>query len=157
MLVRMSTPAIGDPAPEFQADSTDGPLSLRDFRGDWLVLYFYPKDFTGGCTAEACDFRDRLPDLDARVVGVSPDPLDQHRRFRETHGLSFPLVSDEDHSIARAYGAWGTKERDGRTFEGILRSTYLIDPEGRVADALVNVRAEGHVDRVRARLGELRA
>lgn len=156
MLSRMTAPEIGDPAPDFRAESTNGPMALSDFRGDWLVLYVYPKDFTPGCTTEACDFRDAMPDLDAKVVGVSPDPVDKHRSFAEEHGLPFPLASDEDHEIAKAYGAWGTRKLYGKEVTGLLRSTFIIAPDGTLAAAMRNVKATGHVDRVRAKLEALR-
>lgn len=152
----MATPTAGDPAPDFRKPSTHGEQRLADYRGRWLVLYFYPKDETPGCTTEACDFRDALPGLDAAVVGVSPDSLESHERFRENHGLPFPLIADEDHALAEAYGAWGEKSNYGRTYEGVIRSTFLIDPEGRLAEAMRNVRSTGHVERVARRLAELR-
>jgi len=157
MLAPMSVPAIGDPAPNFYGDSTDGPLSLAHFAGEWLVLYFYPEDFTPGCTTEACDFRDALPSLAAKVVGVSADPLDRHSEFAREHGLPFPLLADEDSAIARAYGAYGKKTVFGQEVTGPLRSTFLIAPDGTVVEALRNVRAAGHVERLRQRLQELRA
>jgi peroxiredoxin Q/BCP len=157
MLGAMSTPENGDPAPEFSGASTHGALSLSDFRGRWLVLYFYPKDFTPGCTTEACDFRDALPGLDADVVGVSADPLERHERFAEEHGLPFPLMSDEDHALAKRYGAWGTRKLYGKEVTGVLRSTFLIAPDGTVAEAMRNVRAKGHAERVRAKLDALRS
>lgn len=156
MLPGMADLQNGDPAPDFRGESTHGPLAKDDFRGRWLVLYFYPKDFTAGCTAEACDFRDALPGLDAAVVGVSPDPQGVHRRFESEHGLPFPLLSDEDHELARAYGAYGTKKAYGRETTGVLRSTFLIDPEGRIARAMTNVRSKGHVGRVERELRRLR-
>ena len=155
MLGPMSVPQNGDPAPDFSATSTHGPLSLSGFRGEWLVLYFYPADFTPGCTTEACDFRDLMPGLNAKVVGVSPDPLDKHQRFADEHGLPFPLLADEDHALAEAYGAWGTKKLYGKEVTGMLRSTFLIAPDGTVAEAMRNVRSKGHVERVRAKLDEL--
>jgi peroxiredoxin Q/BCP len=157
MLAAMNAPQQGDPAPDFANESTHGPTSLADHAGRWLVLYFYPKDFTPGCTTEACDFRDALPGLDADVIGVSPDPLDRHRAFAEEHGLPFPLVSDEDHTLARAYGAWGTKKLYGKEVTGVLRSTFLIAPDGTIAEAMRNVRSKGHVERVRAKLDALQA
>lgn len=152
----MATLQKGDSAPDFDLPSTDGRQRLADHRGRWLVLYFYPRDHTPGCTTEACDFRDRLPGLDADVVGVSPDPVDSHLDFQQAYGLPFPLASDEDHAVAEAYGAWGEKSRYGKTVTGILRSTFVIDPDGKVAEAMVNVRAKGHADRVAERLAELR-
>lgn len=146
----------GQKAPDFTLPSTEGQLKLSDFRGEWVVLYFYPKDNTPGCTTQACDFRDSLASLDARVLGVSPDPLSSHEKFRDDHGLTFPLLSDEDHAVAGAYGAWGEKTSFGKTVTGLIRSTFIIDPDGNVADALYNVHAKGHAERIRNRLGELR-
>lgn len=150
----------GDPAPDFELPSTQGPQSLHMYRGQWVVLYFYPKDDTPGCTTEACDFRDRsarLKDLTAVVLGVSPDSLESHERFAAAQGLGFPLLSDEDRALTRAYGAWGEKTNYGKTSEGVIRSTFIIDPEGRVAEAMVNVTATGHAERVAQRLTELQA
>lgn len=151
----MTQPDIGDPAPSFDLPAGEGRYRLEDFRGRWLVLYFYPADFTGGCTIQACDFRDRGPELDATVVGVSPDPAERHRDFAREHGLSYPLLSDEDHAVAQRYGAWGEKERDGTTYQGLIRSTFIIDPQGRIAAAMRDVRVSGHVEWVRQRLVEL--
>lgn len=145
----------GQPAPGFTLPSTEGQISLSDFRGEWVVLYFYPKDNTPGCTTQACDLRDSLATLDARVLGVSPDPLSSHEKFRDDHGLNFPLLSDTDHSVAAAYGAWGEKTSFGKTVTGLIRSTFIIDPEGQVAAALYNVQAKGHAGRVAERLSEL--
>jgi len=155
MLARMSELRSGDPAPTFSGASTDGPLSLSDFAGEWLVLYFYPADFTPGCTTEACDFRDAMPGLGAKVLGVSPDPVEKHASFAAEHGLPFPLLADEDHAVAEAYGAYGTKKLYGKEVTGIIRSTFLIAPDGTVADAMRNVRAKGHAERVAKRLEEL--
>lgn len=144
----------GDPAPSFTLPSGEGELSLDDFRGSWVVLYFYPKDFTSGCTEEACDFRDAMSagTLDATVLGVSPDDVESHERFRAEHGLEFPLLADPDHEVAKAYGAYGNKGVFGW---GVKRSTFLIDPEGRIAKAYYNVRAGGHVSDVAADLERL--
>lgn len=155
MLARMSSPTIGDPAPSFSAPSTHGRLSLDDFAGDWLVLYFYPEDFTPGCTTEACDFRDAMPGLGAKVLGVSPDPVEKHASFAGEYGLPYPLLADEDHAIAQAYGAYGPKMAFGNEVIGIVRSTFLIAPDGTVAEAMRNVRADGHVERVVQRIREL--
>lgn len=156
MLASMSVPDIGDPAPDFSGPSTAGPRSLQDFKGRWLVLYFYPADFTPGCTTEACDFRDAMPGLDAEVLGVSPDPVEKHADFVEEHALPFPLLADEDREIAKAYGAYGTRKLYGKEVVGIIRSTFLIAPDGTLAEAMRNVRAKGHVERVRARLEALK-
>jgi peroxiredoxin Q/BCP len=151
----MTKLSAGDPAPPFDLSAPDGRYDLERFRGRWLVLYFYPADFTGGCTAEACDFRDLLPGFDADVVGVSPDPVDQHTAFAKEFGLPFPLLSDEDHAVAESYGAWGEKTNYGKTYQGLIRSTFVIDPEGTIAAALYNVRAKGHAARVGSKLTEL--
>lgn len=136
-------------------DSTHGVKKLEDYRGQWLVLYFYPKDETPGCTTEACDFRDALPGMDAQVLGVSPDSLESHKQFQENHGLPFPLIADEDHQLAQVYGAWGEKQIYGKSVVGLIRSTFIIDPQGRIAEEMRNVKATGHAERVRKRLSEL--
>jgi peroxiredoxin Q/BCP len=147
----------GDAAPNFTKPSTSGELSLEQFRGSWLVLYFYPKDNTPGCTTQACDFRDLLPKLNAKVVGVSPDPIVSHEKFIADHSLPFPLISDEDHSMAEAYGAWGEKTSFGKTTTGLIRSTFIIDPEGKIAGAMYNVKAAGHGEIVERKLEQLQA
>ncbi len=126
-------------------------FSLKDFKGKTLVLYFYPKDNTPGCTIEACDFRDniaRLLKTGAVVLGCSPDSVKSHQGFREKHGLSFPLLSDPDRSVAAAYGAYGEKKMFGMTSMGIIRSTFIIDPTGRVKALWRGVKVAGHVDEV---------
>lgn len=146
----------GDPAPPFTLPTEEGSVSLEELQGSWTVLYFYPKDFTSGCTEEACDFRDAVAagDLDATVLGVSPDDVETHERFREEHGLNFPLLADTDHAVAKSYGAYGNKGAFG---EGVKRSTFILDPEGNIAKAYYNVRASGHVAKVAKDLEELRA
>ena len=143
---------VGKPAPDFSLVADDGrTVSLKDFRGKRVVLYFYPKDDTPGCTVEACSFRDRLPDVSASgavVLGVSRDDTRSHVKFREKFRLNFPLLSDPDASIHRAYGAWGEKTMYGKTTEGVIRSTVLIDGKGRVARHWPRVRAEGHAAEV---------
>ena len=119
------------------------------------MLYFYPKDNTSGCTQEACDFRDRLPGMNATVLGVSPDDVASHEKFTNDFGLPFPLIADTDHAVAEAYGAWGEKKNYGKTYHGIIRSTFIIDPEGNVAEAMYNVKATDHAEHVRQRLQEL--
>jgi thioredoxin-dependent peroxiredoxin len=150
---------VGDRAPEFELADQHGTVHRLDgYRGRWLVVYFYPKDDTPGCTAEACSFRDARSDLDAlgaAVLGVSADDAAAHRRFAEKHGLSFPLLIDPDKSMLEAYGAWVEKQRFGKRHLGVQRITYLIDPEGVVARVWPRVRAEGHADEVRAALTEL--
>ena len=142
----------GTPAPAFSAtDDSDTTRSLQDYAGRRLVIYFYPRAFTPGCTTEACDFRDRheiLEGLGFAVLGVSPDTPEKLSEFREEYGLPFPLLSDPDHRIAAAYGAYGTKTNYGREYQGIIRSTILIDEDGLVSEAFYNVRAKGHAERI---------
>jgi peroxiredoxin Q/BCP len=145
----------GDKAPTFTLESTQGTLNLSDYKGSWTVLYFYPKDNTPGCTTEACDFRDALPGMGAKVIGISPDDLTSHRKFEGDFGLPFPLASDPDHQVAQAYGAWGEKTNYGKTYQGIIRSTFIIDPKGHIAEAMYKVKAEGHVERVQEKLEQL--
>lgn len=144
----------GDPAPPFKrTDDGGNEVELADFAGKQLVIYFYPKAFTPGCTTESCDFRDRYDrfiDSGFALVGVSPDPQDKLAEFRAEYALPFPLLSDPDHSMAEAYGAWGTKKNYGKEYQGIIRSTIVVDAEGTVAAAWYNVRAGGHADRVAA-------
>jgi peroxiredoxin Q/BCP len=146
----------GSPAPDFTLPSDNaGEVTLSDYRGRTVVLYFYPKDDTKGCTTQACDLRDNLPRLDALdavVLGVSPDPVKSHARFREKHDLNFPLLADEDHEVSEAYGVWVEKSMYGRTYMGIERSTFLIDEEGVVVEAWRKVRPKGHADKVVAAL-----
>ena len=151
------TPEAGDPAPDFSIpDHTGTPVSLADFAGRRVVLYFYPKAFTPGCTTESCDFRDRsdaFGDAGAAIVGISPDPVDPLSRFHAEHELSFPLLSDPDHTVAAAYGAWGTRTNYGKEYEGLIRSTVLIGPDGIIEAAWRNVRAAGHAERVLGSIG----
>jgi len=146
----------GDQAPAFElADDAGNTVSLDDFRGRHLIVYFYPKAMTSGCTTEACDFRDRrdrLQEAGYAVVGISPDPVSRLARFKDKEHLNFPLLSDEDHTVAKAYGAWGTKKNYGREYEGIIRSTFVIGPDATVFRAYRNVRAKGHVDRLTAEM-----
>jgi thioredoxin-dependent peroxiredoxin len=142
----------GDQAPAFTLPDQDSrPVSLEDFKGRKLLLYFYPADDTPGCTAEACQFNDNLHAFQTAqvpVVGVSPDDAASHQRFRNKFGLLFTLLSDPDHAVADQYGAWGERNRYGRTIVGILRSTFLIDEEGKVERAWYNVKADGHAAKV---------
>jgi len=147
----------GVSAPDFTLP-TDGGESLRlsSLRGRKVVLYFYPKDDTSGCTAQACELRDALPrfeGVDAVILGVSPDPVASHREFRDKHGLNFTLLSDEDHAVAEAYGVWVQKSMYGRTYMGIERSTFLIGEDGIVLEAWRKVRPKGHAELVAAALG----
>jgi peroxiredoxin Q/BCP len=135
----------GDLAPDFELE-TDGGGSTRlsELRGKRVVLYFYPKDDTSGCTKQACGFRDQQSELaeqNAIVIGVSPDGVASHDRFRDKYDLNFPLLSDPDHAVAEAYGAWGKKKMYGREYEGILRTTFVIDAEGRIEKVYTRVKA----------------
>ncbi|MBT8226637.1 MAG: thioredoxin-dependent thiol peroxidase [Dactylosporangium sp.] len=147
----------GDLAPDFALPTDSGStLALSDLRGERVILYAYPAAMTPGCTAQACDFRDSLDSLHARgytVVGISPDPPAKLARFRQARGLTFPLVSDTERSVLTAYGAYGEKKSFGRTVTGILRSTFVIDADGRIEHALYRVRALGHVAKLRRDLG----
>ena len=146
----------GDTAPAFTLTSADGStVSLEDFSGQHVIVYFYPKASTPGCTTQACDFRDSLESLKAagyQVLGVSPDPVSDLKKFVEKEELSFPLLSDEDHAVAEAYGAWGEKKNYGKVYEGLIRSTVVVDAGGTVKLAQYNVKATGHVARLRKEL-----
>lgn len=146
----------GDTAPDFTlAADGGGTVRLADLRGRRVVLFFYPKDDTSGCTKEACGFRDALPEFDAKdavVLGVSPDGVGSHDKFRDKYDLNFPLLADTDHSVAEAYGAWGKKKLYGREYEGVLRSTFLIDADGRIENVYRKVKPEGHADEILADL-----
>jgi peroxiredoxin Q/BCP len=147
----------GDPAPEFTLSDADGKsVSLTDFRGRRVILYAYPAASTPGCTKQACDFRDSLAELgDAGldVIGISPDKPEKLAKFRAAEGLTFPLVSDPDKSVLTQYGAFGEKQMYGKTVTGVIRSTFVIDPEGKIERAFYNVRATGHVAKLRRDLG----
>ncbi|WKD60557.1 Putative peroxiredoxin [Corynebacterium ciconiae DSM 44920] len=142
----------GDTAPDFTLlNDANDTVSLTDFRGQRVLVYFYPRANTPGCTTEACDFRDnlaRLNDLGVAVVGISPDAPEKLAAFREDHGLSFTLLSDPDKKVMTAWGAFGEKKNYGKVVQGVIRSTFLVDEQGRIANALYNVRAKGHVDRI---------
>jgi peroxiredoxin Q/BCP len=149
--------APGDAAPEFTLPTDDGgELSLKELRGRRVVLYAYPAAMTPGCTKQACDFRDSLASLQAagyEVIGISPDSPAKLATFRERDALTFPLLSDADRSVLTAYGAYGEKQSYGKTVTGVIRSTFVIDEEGRIDRALYNVRATGHVAKLRKDLG----
>ena len=146
----------GDKAPDFELDGIDADgkettVALKDYKGKKVVLYFYPKDNTPGCTAEACDFRDNFSRAltgDVRVLGVSPDKIESHKRFREKQSLNFPLLSDIDREVAAAYGAFGEKKSYGKTTMGIIRSTFIIDEKGKIEKAWYKVTVKDHVDEV---------
>ena len=154
-------PSEGSPAPKFDLESDGGGrASSKDFAGTWLVLYFYPKDNTPGCTREAQAFTKaaaRLKKLGAQVVGVSRDSVKSHSGFREKIGIGFPLLSDPELVAHRAFGAWGKKVMYGKEVEGGIRSTFLVAPDGTLARAWSGVKVDGHVDKVIAALEELRA
>jgi peroxiredoxin Q/BCP len=147
----------GDEAPDFALPTDSGKtLSLADLRGRKVVLYAYPAAMTPGCTTQACDFRDSIASLKGHgyeVVGISPDPPAQLAKFRERDALTFPLVADEDKKVLTAYGAYGEKQLYGKTVVGVLRSTFVIDEQGRVERAMYNVKATGHVAKLRRDLG----
>jgi peroxiredoxin Q/BCP len=150
---------LGENAPAFTLCDQDGKtVALKEVQGQWIVLYFYPRDDTPGCTTQACDFTSGLEafqKLNAVVLGCSPDSMESHQKFIEKHKLKITLLSDENHEVMRAYGAWGTKNMFGRVTEGVIRSTVLIDPAGKVAYHWSRVKAAGHVDKVREKLEEL--
>jgi peroxiredoxin Q/BCP len=153
----MTQLAPGDLAPDFTLATDDGgTLSLAQLRGRKVVLYAYPAAMTPGCTKQACDFRDSLASLQAagyEVVGISPDKPDKLAKFRERDALTFPLVSDPDKSVLTAYGAYGEKRLYGKTVTGVIRSTFVIDEKGRIEKAMYNVKATGHVAKLRRELG----
>ena len=146
----------GDPAPDFKAVLDNGePVSLSQFKGKNVVLYFYPKDNTPGCTREACDFRDNISSLEDKntvVLGVSPDSVKSHQKFKDKFELPFPLISDEAKDVAQAFGVWREKKMYGKTRMGIVRSTFIIGPDGLISKAYDSVKVNGHVEDVIASL-----
>ena len=146
-------------APEFCLPNQDGvEICLRDLKGKWVILYFYPKDNTPGCTTEAKEFSeliDEFEKLGAVVIGVSPDSPKRHCNFIEKHGLKVTLLSDEEKKVLKEYGAWGKKKNYGREYEGVIRSTFIIDPEGNIVKEFRNVRAKGHAAKVLEELKKL--
>jgi peroxiredoxin Q/BCP len=148
---------VGDPAPDFALPAADGTtVRLSDLRGRRVVVYFYPRADTPGCTTQACDFRDNLASLQGAgymVLGISPDTPAKLTRFAEGHSLTFPLLSDPEHAVLEQYGAWGEKTMYGKKVTGVIRSTIVVDPEGKVELAKYNVRATGHVASLRKALG----
>jgi thioredoxin-dependent peroxiredoxin len=147
----------GDPAPDFTLSDADGnPVALKDFRKRKVVVYFYPAAMTPGCTTQACDFRDSLDSLAAAgyaVLGVSPDKPEKLAKFRDRDGITFPLLSDPDRSVLDAYGAYGEKTMYGKKITGVIRSTFVVDEQGKIEKAQYNVRATGHVAKLRKELG----
>ena len=158
---------IGINAPDFVLkDQDDNNISLKDFKRKWIVLYFYPKDNTSGCTKEACDFTEQKIDfskLNAEILGVSPDSVESHQRFIQKHNLGITLLSDADKKVMKVYGAWGLKKNYGKEYEGVIRSTFLISPEQKIAAAWSKVKVRvkrksgevKHVDIVKEKLAEL--
>jgi thioredoxin-dependent peroxiredoxin len=155
-----TTIQVGKPAPKLALQDQSGrPASLGDYAGKWVVLYFYPKDDTPGCTTEACEFTDGLKafeTLNAVVLGCSPDTPASHMKFIAKHGLKLRLLSDPEHTVLAAYGAWGEKSQYGKKSTGVIRSTVIVDPQGNVAYHWPKVTAAGHAEAVRAKLAELR-
>ncbi|SDH19954.1 peroxiredoxin Q/BCP [Leifsonia sp. 98AMF] len=147
----------GTPAPAFTLTDQDGTtVSLSDFAGENVIVYFYPAAMTPGCTTEACDFRDNLNSLKSagyQVIGISKDVPARNKEFQEQEGLNFPLLSDEDLAVHRTYGAYGEKKLYGKTVEGVIRSTFVVDPDGTLRLPLYNVKATGHVASLRKKLG----
>jgi peroxiredoxin Q/BCP len=146
----------GDKAPTFTLPDQDGTrVSLKDFAGSPVVVYFYPRDDTPGCTKEACQFNDNLRAFTrakVTVLGISGDSADKHQKFRAKYGLKFPLLTDADHKVGEAYGAWGEKTLYGKKSIGVIRSTFLIGPDGKIARAWYHVKADGHAEKVLAEL-----
>jgi len=149
----------GTIAPNFKAYADGGnSISLKDLKGKWVILYFYPKDNTSGCTKEACSFRDnmeRLTALGAEVIGVSPDSVKSHDGFKAKYNLNFHLISDTDKKICNDYDIIGEKSMYGKKYLGVMRTTYIIDPKGKIASTFKNVKVDGHVDEVMTKLNEL--
>ncbi|MCS7228582.1 MAG: thioredoxin-dependent thiol peroxidase [Candidatus Kryptonium sp.] len=150
---------IGQKAPDFTLPSDTGEkISLKDFRGKKVVLYFYPKDDTPGCTKEACSFRDNINlilERGAVVIGVSADSVDSHKKFKEKYNLNFPLLSDEKHKVLEKYGVWKEKSLYGKKFMGIERTTFIIDEQGKIAHIFRKVKVDGHTEEVLKKLDEL--
>jgi peroxiredoxin Q/BCP len=148
---------IGDPAPDFALQSDSGEtVRLSDFRGRRVVVYFYPKDDTPGCTTQACGFRDNYVQIEERnavVLGISPDNVQSHQKFRTKFNLPFVLLADPDHHVAEAYGVWGERSMYGKTYMGIIRSHFVIDEDGKIADAQVQVSPADSVERALKALG----
>jgi len=157
----VAMPEAGDPAPEFALPDQSGEtVALADLRGRWVVLYFYPRADTPGGTTQACSVRDRSGEYaqhGARVLGISPDEVDAIAKFDDKYGLGFTLLADPDHAVADAYGVWGEKSMYGKKYMGVQRSTFVIDPDGKVARVFPKVQPKTHDDVVLAALEELGA
>jgi thioredoxin-dependent peroxiredoxin len=155
--VMIVTVEVGMLAPDFTLPANNGEtVKLSSFKGKNVILYFYPKDMTPGCTTEACDFRDQhesFKGLDAIILGISPDPVDRHMKFVEKHGLPFLLLADQDHQVAEAYGVWKLKKNFGKEYMGIERSTFVINKEGKIAKEWRKVKVKGHVEEALVFLG----
>ena len=153
-----TTLQAGDPAPPFSMESSDGAtVSLDDLKGEWVVLYWYPKDDTPGCTMEACEIRDNWQLLSgrAKLYGVSPDSIKSHLKFQQKYALPFPLLADAEHKVSDAYGVWGPKKFMGREYMGVDRSTFIIDPQGKLARVFPQVKPAGHALEILQALREL--
>jgi len=148
----MKLPKMGEKAPDFKAPNQEGKtIALKDFKGKSVVIYFYPKDDTPGCTIEACEFRDGMKQIKkagAVVLGVSPDSVKSHTKFNDKFKLAFDLISDEDKVICKAYGVWAKKKLYGREYMGVLRSTFVINSQGKIARIFANVKPKGHAAEV---------
>ncbi|MGZ8379726.1 MAG: thioredoxin-dependent thiol peroxidase [Gemmatirosa sp.] len=152
MTTTVAVPAVGAPAPDFTLLTDAGePLTLGALRGRTVVLFFYPKDDTTSCTTEACGFRDALPrfeEMDAVVLGISPDPVKSHVKFRAKYALPYPLLADTEHAVAESYGVWREKSMYGRRYMGVVRTTFVIGRDGRIAHVFENVKSAGHAESV---------
>jgi len=150
----------GVQAPDFELPDQNGKtVKLSDFKGKWIVLYFYPKDMTPGCTTEACNFQESLPDfqsLDAVILGVSKDSVERHKKFADKYNLQFPLLSDAENNVCETYGVWVEKNMYGRKYMGINRSTFLIDPQGKIAKVYPKVKVKIHHEEVKKDLQNLK-
>jgi peroxiredoxin Q/BCP len=155
--MKMSKLQVGDIAPDFELTSDTGKkVRLSDLQGKKVVLYFYPKDMTSGCTTQACGFRDEYPTIqekNAVVLGVSPDDVKSHQKFKSKHNLPFTLLVDEDHAVAEAYGVWGEKSMYGRKYMGVIRSHFVIDEEGQLSDVQIKISPTKSVKKAVTALG----
>jgi peroxiredoxin Q/BCP len=158
-MTERTIPKISRKAPAFSlSNQNEQPVKLQELTGQWVVVYFYPKDNTPGCTTEACEFTDSITqfeNLRAMVIGISPDSAKSHQKFIAKNNLKVTLLSDVDKKVMKKYGAWGIKKMYGQEVEGVIRSTFLIDPEGNIAYAWANVKAAGHAEKVKEKLTEL--